>query len=275
MKKPRFRTSGIRQTVGINYREFITKKEPEKALTFGVTRKAGRMGSGGISTRHKGGGHKQKMRIIDFKQNKFDMEARVIAIEYDPMRTAFIALLQYKDGERRYILAPKDLKVGDMAISSENAEVKVGNRVPLKKIPVGYFVHNVEFFPGKGGQLIRSAGSGAQIMATDGGFVNLLMPSKEIRKIPEDCFASVGTVSNAQHNLVIIGKAGRSRHMGRRPATRGSVMNPVDHPHGGGEGKQGIGLKYPKTPWGKPALGVKTRRSRKESDQYIVRRRIK
>lgn len=252
----------------------LTKKKPERSLTFGRKRMVGRASSGRITTRHKGGGVKKLYRIIDFRQD-VSLSGKVVAIEYDPNRSAFIALVIYKNGEKRYILAPKDLKIGATITKSEDAELEVGNRLPLKKIPVGYFVHNIELLPGKGGQMVRSAGSAAQILARDGGYVHLQMPSSEVRKVTEECWASIGPVSNPDHNLVIIGKAGRARHMGKRPSVRGTAMNPVDHPHGGGEGRQPIGLKHPKTPWGKPALGVKTRRKKKTTSIFIVRRRIK
>lgn len=253
----------------------LTKKSPEKSLTYGRKKRVGRSTGGRITVRHKGGGVKKVYRNVDFRQNKINMPAKVTAIEYDPNRTAFIALIVYKDGEKRYILSPKDLKVGTSIVTSEDAPLEVGNRTLLKKIPVGYFVHNVELLPGKGGQIIRSAGSSAQILARDGGYVHLQLPSTETRKVVENCWASIGFVSNPDHNLVCIGKAGRSRHMGRRPAVRGTAMNPVDHPHGGGEGRQPIGLKRPKTPWGKPALGVKTRRKKKVTNIFIVKRRFK
>lgn len=253
----------------------LTKKSPEKSLTYGRKKRVGRSTGGRITVRHKGGGVKKVYRNVDFRQDKINMPAKVTAIEYDPNRTAFIALIVYKDGEKRYILSPKDLKVGTSIVTSEDAPLEVGNRTLLKKIPVGYFVHNVELLPGKGGQIIRSAGSSAQILARDGGYVHLQLPSTETRKVVENCWASIGFVSNPDHNLVCIGKAGRSRHMGRRPAVRGTAMNPVDHPHGGGEGRQPIGLKRPKTPWGKPALGVKTRRKKKVTNIFIVKRRFK
>lgn len=275
MKSKTFRTSGIRQTTWVPFRELITKTGPEKSLTKGFKKRHGRMKSGAISMWHRGGGEKNSYRMIDFKQSKHNVPSVVASIEYDPFRSAFIALVHDRDGEKRYILATQDMKVGESIMSGDQAEIKNGNRLPLSKIPVGYFVHNVELVPGKGGQIVRSAGSGAQIMANEGGYVQLMLPSKEIRRIPETAYASIGMISNPQHNLTNIGKAGRARHKGRRPVVRGMVMNPVDHPHGGGEGKQGIGLKYPKTPWGKPARGVKTRQRRKSSDKFIIRRRTK
>ena len=252
----------------------LTKKKPEKGLTYGRKRMVGRGSSGRITVRHKGGGVKRLYRVVDFRQD-ISIPGQVDAIEYDPNRTAFIALITYKSGEKRYILAPKDLKVGMIVVSSEDAPLEVGNRLPLNKIPVSYSVHNVELLPGKGGQIVRSAGSSAQILARDAGYIHLQMPSSEVRKVSENCWASIGSVSNSDHNLVVIGKAGRARHMGRRPSVRGSAMNPVDHPHGGGEGRQPIGLPHPKTPWGKPALGVKTRRKKKTTNVFIVRRRLK
>lgn len=253
----------------------LTKKKPEKGLIWGRKKRVGRSTSGRITVRHKGGGVKKLFRAIDFRQDKINIPAKIVAIEYDPNRSAFIALVIFKDGEKRYILSPKDVKVGTTIVSSEEAPLENGNRTQLKRIPVGYFVHNVEFLPGKGGQAVKSAGSAAQVLARDGGYVHLQMPSSEVRKISENCWASIGFVSNPDHGLVSIGKAGRARHMGRRPAVRGTAMNPVDHPHGGGEGRQPIGLKRPKTPWGKPALGVKTRRKKKVTNIFIVKRRLK
>jgi len=242
----------------------LDKKEPEKRLISLNTRKVGR-GKGKITTRHKGGGVKRKYRVIDFKIDKFDIPAKVEAIEYDPNRTAFIALLAYADGEKRYILAPDGLKKGDVVVSSNDAPIKIGNRLPLKKIPVGTTVCNVELVPTKGGQIARSAGSSAKVTAIEGGVAYIALSSGEVKAVPENSFATIGQVSNVDHNKVVIGKAGRSRWMGKRPAVRGSAMNPVDHPHGGGEGRQPIGLKHPKTPWGKPALGVKTAKKKKSS----------
>ncbi len=267
-------TPGQRGRSVIDY-SVLTKKEPEKSLTFGFKRAKGRASSGRITTRHKGGGNKRLYRIIDFKQNKLDIPAKVSSIEYDPNRSAFIALLTYADGEKRYVIAEKSMKVGDEVITSENAPLKEGNRLMLKNIPVGFFVHNIELQPNQGGKIVRSAGSYAQVTAQEGKYTHLLMPSKEIRKVLSTCFATLGVVSNVEHNLVNHGKAGKSRWLGRRPAVRGSAMNPCDHPHGGGEGRQGVGLKYPKTPWGKHALGKKTRKKHKQSNKLIVRRRIK
>ncbi len=272
LKRYKPTTPGQRGKTVVDY-SVLTASEPEKSLTKGFKRRKGRATSGRITTRHKGGGNKRLYRFVDFKQDKFDIEAKVLSLEYDPNRSAFIALVCYADGEKRYIIAEKNMKVGDKIITSENAPLKEGNRLPLSKIPVGFFVYNVELQPNKGGQIVRSAGSSAQVMAQEGGYTHLLMPSKEIRKVQSNCLASIGVVSNQEHSLVNYGKAGRSRWLGRRPAVRGSAMNPVDHPHGGGEGRQGVGLKYPKTPWGKHALGKKTRKKNKYSDKLILRRR--
>ena len=251
----------------------ITKAAPEKSLTVSLKKTAGRNNQGKITVRHHGGGSRRKYRIIDFKRNKVDVPATVKSIEYDPNRTANIALICYADGEKTYILAPNGLKVGDVLMNGENAEVKVGNCLPLSAIPVGTEIHNIELYPGKGGQLVRAAGNVAQLMAKEGKYATLRLPSGEMRMVPIICRASIGVVGNGDHNLVKIGKAGRKRHMGIRPTVRGSVMNPNDHPHGGGEGKTGIGRPGPSTPWGKPALGLKTRKSKKASNKLIVRRR--
>lgn len=255
----------------------LTKKEPEKKLTKKLIRKVGRGFGGRITTRHKGGGHKRKYRLIDFKRtDKMDMEAKVKAIEYDPNRSAFIALLYYKDGEKRYILSCDKLKIGDSVITQEKAPLKPGNRMQLKNIVPGTQVYNIELMPGKGGQIVRSAGSAAQVLAHEGGYTHLKLPSSEVRMVRENCLATIGQLSNAEHNTLVLGKAGRSRWLGRRPTVRGSAMNPVDHPHGGGENRQSIGLrKGPKTPWGKKALGVKTRKRKKYSNKLILKRRIK
>ncbi len=253
--------------------EEITKKKPEKSLLAPKKKNAGRNSQGKITVRHRGGGAKQKYRIIDFKRTKDNIPAVVVAIEYDPNRTANIALLQYADGEKRYILAPVGLTVGSEVMSGENAEIHVGNALPLKNIPIGTHIHNIEMRPGKGGQLVRSAGNVAQLMAKEGKYATVRLPSGEMRMIPIDCRATVGQVGNIEHELVTIGKAGRKRHMGFRPTVRGSVMNPNDHPHGGGEGRTPIGMPSPMTPWGKPTLGLKTRKKNKKSNQYIVRRR--
>ena len=251
----------------------ITAKRPEKGLTVSKNKSGGRNNQGRMTVRHIGGGAKQKYRIIDFKRDKFDVTGRVVSIEYDPNRSANIALISYKDGEKRYILAPKDLKV-DMIISSgNNADIKVGNALPLKNIPVGTIVHNIELKPKKGGELCRSAGTSAQILGKEGKYVMLRLQSGEMRNVLETCMATIGAVGNEDFELVNLGKAGRKRHMGIRPTNRGSVMNPNDHPHGGGEGRSPIGRKGPVTPWGKPALGYKTRKSKNKSDKLIVSRK--
>ena len=253
--------------------EEITKSTPEKSLVVAIKKNSGRNNQGKITVRHRGGGAKMKYRIIDFKRNKDGVPAKVASIEYDPNRTANIALLQYADGEKKYILAPVGLKVGSTLMSGADAEVKTGNALPLINIPVGSQVHNIEMKPGKGGQLVRSAGNVAQLMAKEGKFATLRLPSGEMRMVPSDCRATIGQVGNVDHELITIGKAGRKRHMGIRPTVRGSVMNPCDHPHGGGEGKSPIGRPSPMTPWGKPALGLKTRKKNKHSNKYIVRKR--
>lgn len=253
----------------------ITKKTPEKSLVVHIKKTAGRNGQGKITVRHIGGGHKKKYRIIDFKRNKDGIEAKVVAIEYDPNRTANIALICYSDGEKRYILAPLGLKVGDKIMSGENAEIRVGNALPMKNMPIGAIIHNIEMKPGKGGQLVRSAGMEAQLMAKEGKYATVRLPSGEMRMLPIICRATIGQVGNIDHELIHIGKAGRKRHMGIRPTVRGSVMNPNDHPHGGGEGRAPIGRPSPSTPWGKPALGYKTRKKHKESNRHIVRSRNK
>jgi len=252
--------------------EELSKKAPEKSLLTTLNKNGGRNNQGKITVRHHGGGAKRKYRIIDFKRNKRDIPATVAAIEYDPNRSANIALLNYHDGEKRYILAPKNLTVGTVVMSGENADIKVGNALPIANIPVGTMVHNIELKPGKGGSLARSAGSAAQILGREGAYVMVRLSSGEQRLILGTCYATVGEVGNEDHELVKIGKAGRTRHMGIRPTVRGSVMNPNDHPHGGGEGRAPIGRKGPVTPWGKPALGYKTRK-KKASDKFIVRRR--
>ena len=251
----------------------ITKSTPEKSLTVSLNKTAGRNNQGKITVRHHGGGSRRKYRIIDFKRNKVDVPATVKSIEYDPNRTANIALICYADGEKSYIIAPNGLKVGDVLMNGENAEVKVGNCLPLSAIPVGTEIHNIELYPGKGGQLVRAAGNTAQLMAKEGKYATLRLPSGEMRMVPIICRASIGVVGNGDHNLINVGKAGRKRHMGIRPTVRGSVMNPNDHPHGGGEGRAPIGRPGPCTPWGKPALGLKTRKKNKSSNKMIVRRR--
>ena len=251
----------------------ITKKSPEKSLLVSKKKTAGRNNQGKITVRHHGGGSRQKYRIIDFKRNKDGIPATVIGIEYDPNRTANIALISYADGQKAYILAPAGLTDGMKVMNGPEAEVRVGNCLPLANIPVGTQVHNIELHPGKGGQLVRSAGMSAQLMAKEGKYATLRLPSGEMRMVPINCRATVGVIGNGDHSLINIGKAGRKRHMGIRPTVRGSVMNPNDHPHGGGEGKTGIGRPGPCTPWGKPALGLKTRKKNKQSNKLIVRRR--
>ena len=253
----------------------ITTSTPEKSLLVSLSKKAGRNNQGRITVRHHGGGVKRKYRIIDFKRDKRDIEGTVATIEYDPNRTANIALINYKDGEKRYIIAPKGLKVGDKVMSGANADIKTGNALPLMNIPVGTVVHNIELKPGKGAQIARSAGNSAQILGREGKYVMLRLNSGETRLVLGTCVATIGEVGNTDHELVNYGKAGRKRHMGIRPTVRGSVMNPNDHPHGGGEGRAPIGRKGPLTPWGKPALGYKTRKNKKASDKLIVNRRKK
>ena len=251
----------------------ITKSTPEKSLVVHIKKNSGRNNQGKITVRHKGGGAKIKYRMIDFKRNKDGIPAKVVGIEYDPNRTANIALIVYADGTKSYILAPVGLKVGDTVMNGLEAEVRVGNALPMRAIPVGANIHNIEMKPGKGGQLVRSAGNVAQLMAKEGKYATVKLPSGEMRLLPIDCRATIGQVGNIDHELVHIGKAGRKRHMGIRPTVRGSVMNPNDHPHGGGEGRAPIGRPSPMTPWGKPAMGYKTRKKHKASNKYIVRRR--
>ena len=265
-------TPSRRQMTGSDFSE-ITKTTPEKSLLAPKSRQAGRNNQGKITVRHRGGGAKKKYRIVDFKRRKDGISANVIGIEYDPNRTANIALICYEDGEKAYILAPEGLKVGMKVMNGPEAEVRVGNCLPLSEIPVGTQIHNIELYPGRGGQMVRSAGNSAQLMAKEGKYATLRLPSGEMRMVPLVCRASVGVVGNSDHNLINLGKAGRKRHMGIRPTVRGSVMNPNDHPHGGGEGKTGIGRPGPCTPWGKPALGLKTRKRNKSSNKLIVRRR--
>ena len=265
-------TPSRRNMTSLDFAE-ITKSVPEKSLTTSLKKTAGRNNQGKITVRHHGGGSRRKYRIIDFKRRKDDIPAVVKAIEYDPNRTANIALICYADGEKTYILAPNGLKVGQKVMNGANADVRVGNCLPLENIPVGTEVHNIELYPGKGGQLVRSAGNSAQLMAKEGKFATLRLPSGEMRMVPVICRASIGTVGNGEHNLVKIGKAGRKRNMGIRPTVRGSVMNPNDHPHGGGEGRAPIGRSGPSTPWGNPALGYKTRKKKKASNKMIIRRR--
>jgi large subunit ribosomal protein L2 len=262
---------GRRGATGQTFEE-ITKHKPEKALTVPLKRKAGRNAQGRLTVRHRGGGAKRQLRIIDFKRNNFGVPGKVAAIEYDPNRSARIALVHYADGDKRYILWPVGLKVGDTVMSGAEAEIRPGNALPMKNIPLGTAVHNVELYLKRGGQMVRSAGSSAQLLAKEGDYVLLRLPSGEVRKVLADCVATIGQVGNVEHSQMKLGRAGRSRLLGRRPQVRGSAMNPRDHPHGGGEGKAGIGMPGPKTPWGKPALGYRTRR-RKDTDKYIVRRR--
>ena len=264
-------TNGRRNMSTIDYSQ-LSKVAPERSLLESLKKTSGRNSYGRITVRHHGGGNRQKYRIIDFKRNKVDVPATVLTLEYDPNRSAFIALIQYEDGVKNYIIAPSGLKVGDVVVSGAAADIKVGNALPLVNIPTGTFVHNVELYPGRGGQLARSAGNAAQLMAKEGKYALLRLPSGELRNVPVDCMATIGTVSNEDHLNVKVGKAGRTRHMGVRPTVRGSVMNPCDHPHGGGEGKSPIGRPGPVTPWGKPALGYKTRAKHKQSDKLIVRR---
>lgn len=255
-----------------DYKE-LSKVAPERSLLEPLSKKSGRNNYGRITVRHRGGGNRRKYRIIDFKRNKFDVPATVKTLEYDPNRSAHIALIQYEDGEKSYIIAPAGLKVGDTVISGTKADIKAGNALPLANIPSGTFIHNVELNPGRGGQLARSAGNSAQLMAKEGKLALLRLPSGELRNVPAECMATIGQVGNIDHENVKVGKAGRKRHLGIRPTVRGSVMNPNDHPHGGGEGKSPIGLPSPVTPWGKPTLGYKTRKKKKRSDNMIVQRR--
>lgn len=267
-------TPSRRGMTGIDFSQ-LTKKKPEKSLLKYVKRSVGRGSSGRITVRHKGGGVKKLYRIIEFSQEKMDSPAKVIALEYDPNRTAFIALIKYEDNKKQYIIAPHNLKIGQEIIFSETAPLTLGNRTKLKNIPVGTTIYNIELEPGKGGKIVRSAGSSANVLAHDEKYINIKMPSAEIRQFNGECFATIGAVSNPENRFYTIGKAGKSRLKGRRPHVRGSAMNPVDHPHGGGEGRQSIGLKHPKTPWGKPALGVRTRNKKKWSSKLIIQRRKK
>ncbi len=266
-------TPSRRHMTGSDFSE-ITAKKPERSLVVSLKKTAGRNNQGKITSRHRGGGSRRKYRIIDFKRNAKDgIEATVKTIEYDPNRTANIALICYKDGQKSYIIAPEGLQVGQKIMSGPEAEVHVGNCLPLSCIPVGTMIHNIELIPGKGAQMVRAAGNGAQLMAKEGKYATLRLPSGEMRMVPIECRATIGVVGNGEHNLISIGKAGRKRHMGIRPHVRGSVMNPNDHPHGGGEGRAPIGRPGPTTPWGKPALGYKTRKHKKQSNKLIVRRR--
>lgn len=273
VKKYKPTTPGTRGMTGYTFEE-ITKATPERALIRPLRRTGGRNAQGRITVRHRGGGARQNIRLVDFKREKYGIPARVAAIEYDPNRTARLALLFYVDGEKRYIIAPLDLRVGDMVISGPTAEVRPGNNLPISNIPVGTLVHNVELKEGKGGQLVRAAGAAAQLMAKEGDYAQVRMPSGEVRLVRQSCYATVGQVGNLDHSNIKLGKAGRKRHLGIRPTVRGTAMSPRDHPHGGGEGRQPVGMPGPKSPWGKPTLGKKTRHN-KATDQYIVRRRGK
>ena len=272
IKKYNPTTPGLRGMTVSTFEE-ITCTTPEKSLTVTLKKHSGRNARGKITVRHRGGGYRPKYRIIDFKRDKDGIPGTVATIEYDPNRSANIALINYADGEKRYIVAPNKLKVGDVIVSGADADIKVGNALPVANIPVGTVVHNIELQPGKGAQMVRSAGNGAQLMAKEGKYASLRLPSGEVRKVRLECRATIGEVGNIDHQNIQIGKAGRKRHMGIRPTVRGSVMNPNDHPHGGGEGKAGIGRVSPVTPWGKPALGYKTRKKKNQSDKYIVKRR--
>ncbi|HOK35115.1 MAG TPA: 50S ribosomal protein L2 [Candidatus Pacearchaeota archaeon] len=272
MKQKKPTTPGQRGMIVEDY-SVLTKKEPEKGLILPLKKHAGRTSSGRITIRHKGGGEKQKYRIVDFGEDKINIPATVKAIEYDPNRSAFLMLLLYQDGEKRYQIAPEGIKVGDKVVCQENAPLKTGNRLKLKNIIPGSSIFNIELIPGQGGKIVRSAGSKAQILSREGGYVSISLPSKEVRLISEECFATIGQVSNINKRTEVLGKAGKTRHRGIRPTVRGTAMNPPDHPHGGGEGRTTIGLKHPKTPWGKPALGKKTRKKHKFSNRYIVKRR--
>ncbi len=266
-------TPGTRNKTGYTFEE-ITKSTPERSLLVALRKSGGRNAHGRVTVRHRGGGHRRFVRIVDFKRDKHGIPAKVAAIEYDPNRTARLALLFYADGEKRYIVAPTELKVGDTVMAGVGAEIRSGNSLPIANIPVGTLIHNIELKEGRGGQMVRSAGGAAQLLAKEGDFAQIRMPSGEVRLIRQTCFATIGQVGNLDHGNVKLGKAGRKRHKGIRPTVRGSAMSPRDHPHGGGEGRQPIGLAGPKSPWGKPTLGYKTRRNKK-TDQYIVRRRSK
>ena len=266
-------TSPARRFMSVSTFEEITKTTPERSLLAKVSKNGGRNNAGRLTVRHHGGGNTRKYRIIDFKRNKDDVQARVASIEYDPNRSANIALLNYADGEKRYILAPLGINVGDKILSGENADIKPGNALKIKNIPVGTLIHNIELMPGKGGQLVRAAGNAAQLMSKEDKYAQVRLPSGEVRYILLECKATIGQVGNLDHENISIGKAGRKRHMGVRPTVRGVVMNPCDHPHGGGEGKSPVGRPGPVTPWGKPALGYKTRSKKNKSNKYIVKRR--
>lgn len=273
IKKYKPTSPGRRGMTGFTFEE-ITRSEPERSLVRPLRKRAGRNATGRVTVRHRGGGHQRNYRMIDFKRDKLDIPAKVATVEYDPNRSARIALLHYADGEKRYIVAPLGLAVGDVLLSGANADIRPGHCLPLARIPLGTLVHNIELQPGKGGQIVRSAGTSAQLVAKEGDFAQIRMPSGEVRLVRQICFATIGEVGNADNRNINLGKAGRSRHLGRRPGVRGSAMSPRDHAHGGGEGRQGIGLPGPKTPWGKPAYGKRTRKN-KVTAKYIVRRRGK
>ena len=273
IKKYKPTTPGLRGMTVSTFEEITTGNNPEKSLVVTLKKHSGRNNQGRITIRHRGGGYRPKYRVIDFKRKKDDVPGKVATIEYDPNRSANIALINYSDGEKRYIIAPYKLKVGDVVVSGENSDIKIGNCLPLKNIPVGTIIHCIELKNGKGAQMVRSAGNGAQLMAKEGDYAQVRLPSGEVRKVRIECRATIGEVGNIDHENIKIGKAGRTRHMGVRPTVRGSVMNPNDHPHGGGEGKTGIGRVGPVTPWGKPALGYKTRKKNKHSNKYIVKKR--
>jgi len=273
VKKYKPVTPGTRGMTGHTFDE-VTKSKPERSLLLPLRKSGGRNAQGRITVRHRGGGHRRFIRIVDFKRDKLNIPAKVASIEYDPNRTARLALLYYADGEKRYIIAPLDIKVGDTVVSGPNSEIRVGNALPISNIPVGTLIHNVEITEGRGAQVVRSAGGAAQLLAKEGDFAQIRMPSGEVRLVRQTCYATIGQVGNLDHGNIKLGKAGRKRHMGIRPTVRGSAMTPRDHPHGGGEGRQPIGLPGPKSPWGKPTLGYKTRRNKK-TDKFIVRRRSK
>lgn len=266
-------TPSLRWRTGSDFSQ-ITKSKPEKSLTVALKKTGGRNSQGRITCRHRGGGHKRRYRIIDFKRDKHDIAATVLSIEYDPNRSCRITLVQYSDGEKRYIIAPNDIRVNDEIMAGENVEIKPGNALPIRNLPLGIFIHNVELIPGQGGILARSAGTAAQLMAKEGKFAHIKMPSGEIRLVPIACYAVVGQVGNPDHEAISLGKAGRSRWLGRRPRVRGVAMNPVDHPHGGGEGKAGQGNPHPVSAWGKPTKGYRTRKGKKASNKFIVKRRV-
>ncbi|MBU1087266.1 MAG: 50S ribosomal protein L2 [Candidatus Omnitrophica bacterium] len=267
-------TPSLRWTTGSDFAE-ITKSKPEKSLTVALKKSGGRNSNGRITCRHRGGGHKRRYRIIDFKRDKRDMAATILSIEYDPNRSSRIALVQYQDGEKRYIIAPLEIKINDQIMSGENVEIKPGNALPIKNLPLGTFIHNIELLPGRGAILARSAGTSAQLMAKEGKYAHIKLPSGEIRLVPTNCYAVLGQVGNPDHEKISIGKAGRKRWMGIRPTVRGAAMNPVDHPHGGGEGKAGQGNPHPVSPWGKPTKGYRTRKGKKASSKFIIKRRAK